>query len=114
MQISQTLTGLPGVRSCLVAMATGLNLELLTGMGFDEPAGAGPNDMLVALAADDEPALAAALERLEVELVDAGGSGPTAGADGGAGRAPRTVGSAVRSFGASLALVSTPGRVAFA
>jgi FdrA protein len=114
MQISQTLTGLPGVQSCLVAMATGLNLELLAGMGFDEPAGAGPNDMLVALAADDEPALAAALERLEVELVDAGGSGPAGSADGGLARAPRTVGSAVRSFGASLALVSTPGRVAFA
>jgi FdrA protein len=98
-------------------MATGLNLELLAGMGFAEPAGAGPNDMLVALAADDEPALAAALERLEVELVDSGGSGGRGpGGDAGDGviRAPRTVGSAVRSFGASLALVSTPGRVAFA
>jgi len=61
MQISQTLGGLPGVRGCLIAMATGLNLELLSGMGFDPPQGAGPNDMLVALAADEEPALAAAL-----------------------------------------------------
>src|SRR4029079_1942676 len=31
---------------------------------------------------------------------------------GGAGASPRTVGSAVRSFDASLALISTPGRVA--
>lgn len=117
MQISQILSGLPGVRGCLVAMATGLNLELLAGMGFDEPKGAGVNDMLVALAADDEAALAAALDRLDVELVESGagsGTGPGGDAGSGAGRAPRTVGSAVRSFGASLALISTPGRVAFA
>jgi FdrA protein len=113
MQISQTLSGLPGVRSCLIAMATGLNLELLAGMGFDEPKGPGPNDMLVALAADDEAALTAALERLDAELAESGaGAGGDVG--GGVARAPRTVGSAVRSFGASLALVSTPGRVAFA
>jgi FdrA protein len=115
MQISQTLGGLPGVRSCLVAMATGLNLELLAGMGFDEPADAGPNDMLVAIAADDEASLSAALTRLDAELVDSGGPAPAGGhgGPGGAPRNPRTVGAAVRASGAALALVSTPGRVAF-
>ena len=47
------------MRAALVAMATELNLELLTGMGFDRHApGAGPNDMVVAIEADDDAALA--------------------------------------------------------
>ena len=51
MQISSALSGLAGVSAALVAMATGLNLDMLRDMGFDPPVAA-PNDMLVALEAD--------------------------------------------------------------
>jgi FdrA protein len=108
MQVSRAVQGVPGVSAALVAMATTLNLELAAGMGFT-PAGAAPDDMLVAIAAVDEAALAAALDRLEAELRDP--AGHTGSAD--AGAPPRTVGAAVRRSGADLVLVSTPGRYAF-
>src|SRR5262245_43384817 len=82
MQISQALEALPGVDSALIAMATELNVDLLAGMGFDPPVGAGPNDMLVAVSAADESTVASALERLETELHD---PGPTASGTGGTG-----------------------------
>ena len=114
MQISRALTDLPGVTEALVAMATELNLDLLVGMGFPPPSAAGPNDMLVAVATADEESLAPALHRLDSEL--AGGTSTLradSGAPGQAWTAPRTLGSAIRAFGASLALVSTPGQYAF-
>jgi FdrA protein len=114
MQISRALADLPGVTEVLVAMATELNLELLAGMGFPPPGAAGPNDMLIAVATADEEALAPALNRLDTEL--AGGTGgprADAGSLGQATIAPRTLGSAIRAFGASLGLVSTPGQYAF-
>jgi FdrA protein len=110
MQISAALTGT--TERALVAMATGVNLELLGQMGFDPPAGAGPNDMVVALIAPDEPALKAALSMLEAELA---GSRRDSGSTGTGGPVPaRTVGSAVRAAGeGAVVLVSTPGRNAF-
>jgi FdrA protein len=110
MQISAAVT--QSAERALVAMATGVNLELLGQMGFDQPAGAGPNDMVVAIVAADEAGLAKALSTLETELA---GSGSASGSDGTGGRvAARTVGSAVRSVGdGALVLVSTPGRHAF-
>jgi len=108
MQISQALRGVPGVSDALVAMATPLNLDLAAGMGFTPP-DAAPNDMVVAVAATDDVALAAALARLDAELRVA----PAAPAPGSPDAPPRTVGSAVRRSGANLVLVSTPGRYAF-
>lgn len=107
MQISSALSGQPAVESALVAMATELNLELLHGMGFAVPKGAGANDMLVAIIATDDDAMASALDLLEHELADAG----PASAGTGIEAAPRTTFSA--ATGATLALVSTPGRYAF-
>ena len=109
MQISSALSALPPVESALVAMATDLNLELVAQMGFTVPPGAGPNDLLVAVATSDEAALDGVLSRLEAEL--AGGTG-TVGVST-VDVPPRTVGTAVRSFAASVVLVSTPGRYAF-
>jgi FdrA protein len=108
MQVSQAVQGVPGVSAVLVAMATELNLDLAAGMGFT-PSGAAPNDLLVAVAAADEPALAAALDRLEAELHETPVTGQATPTD-----APvRTAGAAVRLSGADLVLVSTPGRYAF-
>lgn len=108
MQVSDSLRRVPGVTAALVAMATPLNLDLAEDMGFARPTAA-PDDLLVAVAADDRPAVQAALDALETSLAEP----PTQAGTGSPGVPPRTVGSAVRRFGADLVLVSTPGRYAF-
>jgi FdrA protein len=112
MQVSQAVAAEPGVEAALIAMATDLNVELLAGMGFELTEPAGPNDMLVAVAAVDEEALTGAKDRIERELSTSRSSG-TSATSAPSGTAPRTVGSAVRASGAGLVLVSTPGRTAF-
>jgi FdrA protein len=110
MQVSRTVADQPGVTAALVAMATDLNLDLLAGMGFDPPDGATPDDLLVAIDAEDDAALAGALDRLADTLAER-----TRATDGlGGAPVPRTVATAARTGRPGLALVSTPGRVAFA
>ena len=109
MQASQVLQRASGVEEALVAMATDLNRELLAGMGFDlgVVAGAGPNDLIVAVRAADEPAVAHARQVLEDALIVRASA-----ATGMLAPPPaRVVGSAAP--GASLALVSVPGEHAF-
>ncbi len=108
MQISSQLRTLPGVEAALVAMATELNVELLDSMGFDRPAATSPNDMLVAIEAADDDAVAEALRALEAALVAA----PSAGSGNATDVAPPTVLAAARRSPAQLALISTPGAVA--
>ncbi|MBS2938976.1 FdrA family protein [Nocardioides sp. J2M5] len=104
LQVSRAVQAAPGVVAAQVAMATGLNLEVLTGMGFDVPASS-PNDMVVALRLDDDADLAAALAAVDAALVPAR---PASGASEVA--PPRTTGSALRRTGAdAVALVSVPG-----
>ncbi len=109
MQASRSLQQAQGVEEALVAMATDLNRELLAGMGFDVSAlgEAGPNDLIVAVRAVDDQAVAHARETLESALV------AKAGHDFGMLAAPiaHIVGSA--AGGATLALISVPGEHAF-
>jgi FdrA protein len=109
LQVSRTVQGLDGVVAAQVAMATALNVEVLTGMGFDVPAEATPNDMVVALRLDDAGALAAALAGVDQALRDANrrDTGPSEEAP------PRTTGSAFRRTPEGIALVSVPGPSAF-
>jgi FdrA protein len=108
MQISQDLQRIDGVRSALVAMATELNLDLLDGMGFARPESS-PNDMVVAVEADDDEAVARAM----AALGDALTRRPVASSSDSLGRLPSpTITAASRAADADLALVSTPGRVA--
>ena len=111
MRASQAVAGHDGVRAAIVAMATPLNLELYERLGFDpaEAAKATPNDLLVAVQAEDDAALAAALAEVEAQL--AAVAGPEVGTSG-APPPPRTVASALR-HGGTLALVSVPGQHAF-
>ncbi len=104
LQVSRTVQGTPGVVSAQVAMATGLNLEVLTGMGFDVP-GSSPNDMVVALRLEDDADLESALASVDAALVPARQSaGPSEVA------APRTTSSALRRTPAgAVVLVSVPG-----
>jgi FdrA protein len=109
MQVSQQLNARPDVTSALVAMATDLNLDMLVDMGFEPPA-AGANDLVVAVQLADPSAEDAVLGSLDELLAR-----PPSRSSGGTGTnapAPQTVGAAARRGAATLALVSTPGRVA--
>jgi FdrA protein len=109
MQISKAVGGVAGVQGALIAMATELNLDLATGMGFERPADVTPNDLMVALAADSDTVLADALARLTAEMDAA----PPVSSQGEATVPARTAGSAARRTGADVVVVSTPGRYAF-
>ena len=104
LQVSRAVQAAPGVVTAQVAMATGLNLEVLEGMGFAVP-DSSPNDMVVALRLDDDTEVAAALAAVDAALVPVRpSSGDTTVAP------PRTTGSALRRSGpGAIALVSVPG-----
>ena len=108
MQVSTRLRALPGVESALVAMGTELNLDLLDTMGFERPAALSPNDMVVAVATDSDETAAAALQELDLALSDR----PHRSTGAADEIPPPTLTAAVRRTTATLALVSTPGRVA--
>ena len=108
MQVSRRVSDTPGVDKALVAMATELNLDLLVDMGFDA-VDAGPNDLVVAIRADEPDAIDAALGELEAALAAAQGGGS---ASFGEGPPPRTVREAA-SLGGNLVLVSVPGEHAY-
>lgn len=108
MQVSRAVAGTPGIDAAQVAMGTELNVEVLTGMGFDVPGEAGPNDLLVALRAADDEALAAGLAAVADALAELRrGSAPATGM--GAPPAPRTLGSAIERGEANLVVISVPG-----
>ena len=110
MRASRALNAAEGVLSALVAMATPLNLELLAGMGFAVP-DLEPSDMVVAVRARDEAAVAAAHLALNASLAELSGH-RSADLTGQAG--PRTVTSAARlTPEANIALISVPGPNAF-
>jgi FdrA protein len=94
-------------------MATPVNLELLADMSLDPPTAAGPNDLVVAVVAESDAALAGALDDLEREL-SAPSPVSASTSDGNVPAvAPRTTASATRLVSGGLALVSTPGPYAF-
>jgi len=106
MQISRSVAELPGVISALIAMATPLNTELLPRLGFEPLPAARPDELLVAVRADDEASLEAALARLD-ELFAARAVTSEA-----VHHPPRTTRSALVRSGAPLVMVSVPGRSA--
>ncbi len=109
LQVSRTVQGVDGVAAAQVAMATALNVDVLTQMGFAVPAEAGTNDMVVALRLADPAGLDRALAAVDQALRDASrrDTGPREEAP------PRTTGAALRHAAGgpadSLALVSVPG-----
>lgn len=110
MQASKALQGVAGVADALVAMATELNLSLLADMDFDmeAAAGAGPNDLLLAVRAETEEAIGAAHAVLDSTL--AYKAAPAGGLDA---PAPKTAGSAADLNDANIVLLSVPGEHAF-
>ncbi|WP_289019381.1 FdrA family protein [uncultured Ornithinimicrobium sp.] len=110
MQVSQRVRTAPGVQDALIGMGTELNLGLMRDVGFDVPAEAGPNDLVVALRGDDETAVAAGQDMLTAVLAELHDRSRAQGST--TEVAPRTVGSAARRGSAGIALVSTPGQYA--
>ncbi|HET8589769.1 MAG TPA: hypothetical protein VFM01_09060, partial [Nakamurella sp.] len=109
LRISQAAADAPGITAAQVAMATPLNVELAVGLGFAVPAGAGPNDLLVALRGADDAAIAAGLGALDAALQAADAAGRSAAGFGQA-EPPRTVRTAAeRSPDAAVVLLSVPG-----
>jgi FdrA protein len=110
MRVSADVRKADGVQAALIAMATELNLDLLTALGFQPPPEASPNHMLVAVRASDAAALSSALAVVDSALtLRPGAANRTSLA-----QPPRTTGAAVRANGPGLALISVPGRYAFA
>ncbi len=111
LQVSRDVQAVPGVVTAQVAMATPLNLEVITGLGFEVPASTSAHDMVVAVRTTDDGDLDAALAAVDQALApspsrssSAVGAAPTV--------APRTTGSAIGRESATV-LVSVPGASAF-
>jgi len=111
MQLSSRLAKLPGVRQASAVMASPANLALLDEAGLlNGAAGAGPNDLLIAVDGDSKAEVDAALKAATASLEQA----PAAG--GGPRRErPRSIEMGLTDLpAADLALISTPGDYAAA
>jgi succinyl-CoA synthetase alpha subunit len=112
MQIAAEIESLAGIDRAGLVMATPANREVLAAAGLlsKATASAGPNDLVVAVASDDENAATRALERAAERLAGPGTEGPSETARTDA----RTIAEGVEESGANLALISTPGTYATA
>lgn len=111
MRVSRDISDLPGIQTALVAMATELNLAVMADMGFDHAAAAlaAPDDLIIAVHAADEDALAAAWETVASALAPP----PTRSTDAFALPEPRTIEAAADVARANIAVISVPGQHAF-
>jgi FdrA protein len=112
MQVSRDVGGRDGVTAVLVAMATPLNVDLASAMGLAPEGEPSPDQLLVAIRARDDDALAAALAAVETALSERERSA------GPAQDVPlRTVGAGLADLPPeppALAIVSVPGQHAVA
>ncbi|MDX6360659.1 MAG: FdrA protein [Nocardioidaceae bacterium] len=104
LQVSRRVQDLAGVVTAQVAMATPLNLEVLERMGFEIPAEANVNDLVVAVRLEDPDALDGVRAEVDRALTE---RRPSAGQSTEA--PPRTTASALRRAPGSLVIVSVPG-----
>ena len=113
MRIAAEIEGLRGITRAGLVMATPANREVLTEAGLlaEGARNAGPNDLVVAVAADDDGAANIALDRA-AERLSGTEEGPTADE---ARTSWRTIAEGVADLGgADVALISTPGTYATA
>ncbi len=109
MLISKEVEALSGVNSATAALATPSNIENLARVGFSSPdlLAAGPNDLVVAIDAENQQALSTAQARVEEML-----SKKKEATSTGTAR-PSTLTSAIAALpGANLVLISVPGQYA--
>ena len=96
MLISRTVAAAPGVVAAQVAMATELNLEVIQGMGFTIPEGTLPNDLVIAIRAQND-SVDGGLVAMEDALTARSAPGSAAGGTDEAAPRPRTLGRNGRS-----------------
>jgi FdrA protein len=112
MQVSRDVAARDGVTAVLVAMATPLNLELAANMGLAPDEDTSPEQLLIAIRAEDDDALAAALAAVDAALAERERStGPATAIP------QRTIGAGLDELGSdgpALAIVSVPGQYAVA
>jgi FdrA protein len=112
MQVSRDVAALDGVTGVLVAMATPLNLELAANMGLSPDGATSPEQLLIAIRADDDAALAAATAAVDAALAARERSTGTATVV-----PQRTIGAGLDELPdgtPALAIVSVPGQYAVA
>src|SRR4051812_8944238 len=112
MQVSRDVAARDGVTAVLVAMATPLNLELTQNMGLAPGEDTSPEQLLIAIRAEDDDALAGAEAAVDAALAARERSTGTATA-----LPQRTIGAGLAelpSDTAALAIVSVPGQYAVA
>src|SRR5215470_17948226 len=112
MQLADALGKLAGVERASVLMASEANLDLMREAGLlAGQVDAGPNDLLIAVLAATDAALAGALAHAEKALQEE----PRAARGNGPGELPsKSIEMAVAAAGGNLALISTPGEYAAA
>lgn len=107
MRVSAAAEALPGVARALVAMATEANCDLAATLGFEIPAGASPDQLMILVDHDgsrDEPTLLEAIGTILRQR---------ATSDESDGFRPRTLDAALAELpGASLAVISVAGSYA--
>src|SRR3954451_22032920 len=112
MQVSREVSALDGVTAVLVAMATPLNLELAANMGLAPDGDASPEQLLIAVRAESDDALAAAAAAVDAALAARERSTGTAAAV-----PQRTIGAGLDELtpdDPALAIISVPGQYAVA
>ncbi|TQN35676.1 FdrA protein [Blastococcus colisei] len=112
MQVSRDVAATDGVTAVLVAMATPLNLELAANMGLAPEEPTSPEQLLIAVHAEDDDALAGALAAVDAALAARERSSGSAQAI-----PQRTIGAGLAELdgdGPALAIVSVPGQYAVA
>jgi FdrA protein len=112
MQVSRDVAAQDGVTGVLVAMATPLNLELAANMGLAPDGPTSPEQLLIAVRAESDDALAAALTAVDAALAARERSAGSAEAI-----PQHTIGTGLAELGTdgpALAIVSVPGQYAVA
>jgi FdrA protein len=108
---TRTMTQSPGVAWAAAAMATEANVDILANMGFDRSRldGAKANDLILAVRADSDDAVAEALAAAHLALF----SSPSRRQGPAEGRSARSIEEAAgNQEGTNLAIVSVPGQYA--
>ncbi|GAB3623253.1 acyl-CoA synthetase FdrA [Mariniluteicoccus endophyticus] len=113
MQVSREVKAAPGLTDAQIGMATELNVALLRQYGFEVPADATPNDVVVALRGDSDEAIAAGLAELDRSLAALKAASRNAGTAADQVE-PRTTASAAENApDARMVVISVPGDRAF-
>ena len=113
MQIAAAIEGRDGIERAGLVMAPPANRDVLAAAGLltDAIDGAGPNDLVVAVAAVDDAAATAALDEASARLSGSAGGGDGAG-ESTATRAGTIAEAVTELEGANLVLIATPGAYA--